>query len=77
MKKIAILSIDFYQAVKSHTTILFTSLFPTNACRFSPTCSQYTKNAISRYGILKGVLLGVYRLARCHPLSRGGFDPVP
>lgn len=46
------------------------------SCRFSPSCSQYAIDAIERYGIFKGVALGTYRLLRCHPFSRGGFDPV-
>lgn len=45
-------------------------------CRFYPTCSQFTYEAVLRYGTIKGLLLGLQRLLRCHPFFKGGYDPV-
>ena len=46
------------------------------SCRFVPTCSEYAMEAVDRYGVLRGSFMALIRLLRCHPLARGGYDPV-
>ncbi|MGQ9622538.1 MAG: membrane protein insertion efficiency factor YidD [Candidatus Caldatribacteriaceae bacterium] len=46
------------------------------SCRFEPTCSEYAREALRRYGLGKGLLLSLWRVLRCNPYSRGGYDPV-
>jgi uncharacterized protein len=67
MKNLAIGLIKIYQ---------FFSRYLPPSCRFRPTCSEYTKQAIDKYGFLKGSILGAKRILRCHPWSEGGWDPV-
>ncbi|MCJ7736891.1 MAG: membrane protein insertion efficiency factor YidD [Anaerolineae bacterium] len=69
MKTIALSLIRLYQLTLSR-------VFPP-ACRFYPTCSHYSYEAIVRHGIWRGGWLAAKRLARCHPLNPGGYDPVP
>ena len=54
----------------------FVSPFLPSACRYSPTCSEYMMLAVAKYGAVRGVWMGLKRLARCHPFHEGGFDPV-
>ncbi|WP_205749469.1 membrane protein insertion efficiency factor YidD [Aquirufa rosea] len=53
------------------------SPFLPNACRYSPTCSEYAKQALIKYGIWKGTKLAAKRISRCHPWGGSGYDPVP
>ncbi|WP_143961779.1 membrane protein insertion efficiency factor YidD [Litoribacter populi] len=69
IKKIAILPVLFYQ--------YFISPLLPPMCRYTPTCSQYTKEAILKHGVFKGGWLGLKRIARCNPLGGHGHDPVP
>jgi putative membrane protein insertion efficiency factor len=62
--------IRLYQATFSRT-------LPPNTCRFYPTCSHYGYRAIYKYGAIKGTLMAVWRVLRCNPFNRGGYDPVP
>jgi hypothetical protein len=57
--------------------LTFSRLVPQGSCRFYPTCSHYGYQAIYRHGVLKGGWLATWRVLRCQPFSRGGYDPVP
>lgn len=69
MKRPLLLAIRLYQMVVS-------PYLPTS-CRYAPTCSNYSREAVQRYGAVRGSWMGIKRLARCHPLGGKGFDPVP
>lgn len=68
MRKIFVSLIKIYQKIIS-------PLFQTS-CRYYPTCSEYSVQAISKYGVLKGLIKSTWRILRCHPFSKGGYDPI-
>lgn len=70
MRRVANILIDFYQAAISPFT------GGRGVCRFSPTCSEYTKQAINKYGALRGIIMGLKRISRCRPGGGFGYDPV-
>ena len=69
MKKIFIAVIKFYQR--------YLSPLKSTKCPYIPTCSQYGLEAVQKYGAVKGGMMAVWRVLRCNPFSKGGYDPVP
>jgi putative membrane protein insertion efficiency factor len=68
IKNFLLYLIKIYQSISKYTPAV---------CRFYPTCSEYMRQAIEKYGVLKGGWLGIKRLCKCHPFHPGGNDPVP
>lgn len=68
MKKLLIILINIYRK--------FISPVRPSCCKYNPTCSQYALDAINKYGSFKGTIMAVYRILRCNPFSKGGYDPV-
>ena len=69
VRKLVIASIKMYQ--------ILVSTWRSPSCRFSPSCSQYTLEAVERFGVRSGLWLGFKRISRCHPWGEYGYDPVP
>jgi putative membrane protein insertion efficiency factor len=69
MKTLATFCLRFYKgAISPHLPV---------ACRFVPSCSEYAAEAVAKYGFFHGSALGIWRILRCNPFARGGYDPVP
>lgn len=75
-KKVFLFLIRQYQRYLSPDHSPRKVLYPYGYCRFTPTCSEYSYQAIDKYGVLRGGLKSIYRILRCNPWSKGGFDPV-
>jgi len=77
MKKVILGLIKIYQKSWFCRLVILRFLFLSDtACRFTPSCSEYTYQAIFKYGIIRGGFLGLKRIIRCHPWSKGGYDPL-
>jgi putative membrane protein insertion efficiency factor len=76
MKTVALFLIKIYQKTISPDHGFGRFIIKNAGCRYYPTCSAYTYDAIFKYGFIKGSLLGFWRILRCHPWSKGGNDPV-
>lgn len=76
LKKISLGFIRLYQKTLSFDHGPMHAYFPQGYCKFNPSCSEYTYQAIDKHGVVKGILLGVYRILRCNPFTKEGDDPV-
>ena len=70
MKKLLLSLIKLYKRFLSPIN------FGVQTCRFYPSCSDYTYEAVDKYGVVKGFLMGIWRIVRCNPFNKGGIDPV-
>lgn len=68
MKRVIIFFLEIYQKISRR--------YLPKMCIYNPTCSEYTKQAIQKYGIIKGTFIGIKRIFRCHPFHKGGDDPL-
>lgn len=75
-RHVAIKVLRLYQKTLSFDHGIFRKLFPYGYCRFHPTCSEYAIQAVAKYGVIKGGLKAFWRVLRCNPFNKGGFDPL-
>jgi len=76
MSSLAVKIIELYQRTLSPDEGWFRARFPGGYCQFTPHCSEYGKQAIIKHGVVRGSLLALWRIIRCNPWSKGGYDPV-
>lgn len=76
IKKIVLKTIRFYQKTLSFDHGVFSYKYPHGFCRHHPTCSEYSYQAIDKFGLIRGFFKGFKRVLRCHPFSSGGYDPI-
>lgn len=67
----------FIKAFLMRLLVFYQKYFSKHTCLYTPTCSEYMKRAINNKGVILGLLYGIWRLLRCNPLSKGGYDPAP
>lgn len=72
MKRLLVKLINLYKSIVSPLLVLSFG----NSCRFTPTCSVYTRDAVESYGVIKGLYLGLKRIIRCNPFFEAGYDPL-
>ncbi|MCU0679730.1 MAG: membrane protein insertion efficiency factor YidD [Planctomycetes bacterium] len=68
--------IKLYQKTISFDHGFFKFLYPHGFCRFKPTCSEYAVSALEKYGLFKGTIKAIWRILRCNPFNKGGYDPL-
>lgn len=76
MKKTILLIIKVYQRTLSPDQGIFSYKHPFGYCRFYPNCSNYSYQAIGKYGVFKGIFISLKRIIKCNPFNKGGYDPL-